>query len=432
MIEKQLLMYYPKHKMTNPIPTDWKQVKASKIIDVRDGTHDSPKRVELGGIPLLTSKNIVNGELSFHSFYCISEEDAEQANKRSSVQKGDILISMIGTVGESALIKDEPNFVIKNVGLFRKSEENILPQFLIKQLHSQKLKGIIKSFLNGGIQKFIGLGDLRKLPLILPPLPEQHRIVSVLETWDKALEKLTRKIKLKKNIKKGLMQELLTGKRRLSGFSGEWNKVKLGEIGNTFAGLTGKTKEDFGDGAPYISYMNIFSNLRIPKELSERVMLVEGEKQQEVKYGDMFFTTSSETPEEVGVCSILLYQPKEPTYLNSFCFGLRPNNFEILLPEFAQFYFNSRVFRKKMARLAQGASRFNLSKKHFVDTSIEIPESKEEQTAIAKILTTAHNEITALEKKKQILENQKKYLLNNLITGQIRTPENLTMNNHAS
>lgn len=137
---------------------------------------------------------------------------------------------MIGTVGEAAIIKEAPNFVIKNVGLFKKGGGKIDTIFLIHQIHSKYLQNKIQAFTSGGIQKFISLGQLRKLPLLLPPLPEQNRIVAVLETWDRAIETLTKKIEIKKNIKKGLMQDLLTSKKRLKGFSGKWETVELQDI----------------------------------------------------------------------------------------------------------------------------------------------------------------------------------------------------------
>lgn len=419
--------------MTKPIPTDWKQVKLGKYVKIFNGGAFSSLDATDHGARWLKIANAGIGKIKWNDESFLPTEFLD-SNKKYCLQSGDIVLALTRpTLGNKLKIaevtkEDENSLLNQRVGKLLCSKD-LNKKLAYYFLRTEEAAYRINQQLTGTDPPNLSSKAFNFIPFLLPSLPEQHRIVAVLETWDKAIDSLTRKIEIKKNIKKGLMQELMTGKRRLAGFSGEWKTVKLGEIGNTFAGLTGKTKEDFGDGDPFISYMNIFSNLRIPKELSERVTLAEGEKQQEVKYGDMLFTTSSETPEEVGVCSILLYQPKEPTYLNSFCFGLRPNNFEILLPEFAQFYFNSRVFRKKMARLAQGASRYNLSKKYFVDTSIEIPKSKEEQTAIAHILTTTDDEITALGKKKQILEDQKKYLLNNLITGQIRTPENLTMDN---
>ena len=154
------------------------------------------------------------------------------------------------------------------------------------------------------------------------------------------------------------MQNLLTGKIRLKGFEGEWEKVKLGEIGSTYAGLSGKTKEDFGHGkAKYIPYINIFNNTFVDVSALEDIEV--DEKQNCVKKGDVFFTTSSETPEEVGMSSVLL-QDVENTYLNSFCFGYRPE--KIFDSIFLAFMLRSDLIRKQFKILAQGISRFNISK----------------------------------------------------------------------
>ena len=224
------------------------------------------------------------------------------------------------------------------------------------------------------------------------------------------------------------MQKLLTGDVRLEGFNDRWEIIRLGNIGKTYPGITGKDKNDFGKGKPFISYMNIFSNSKLNIEIKDLVDIKDGEKQNKVKYGDLFFTTSSETPNEVGISSVLLDKDTKNLYLNSFCFGFRLNDFNTIVPEFAQFYFRGQYFRKQMTRIAQGASRFNLSKKYFLETEIKIPKDTKEQETIANILNIVDQEIEGLEKKKNIIEDQKKYLLNNLVTGNIRTPENLKIN----
>ena len=161
---------------------------------------------------------------------------------------------------------------------------------------------------------------LEILPILLPPLPEQQKIAQILTTWDKAIEKLEALIAAKQTRKKALMQQLLTGKVRFVGFSGEWKSYVLSNLGSTFNGLTGKDKDDFGFGKPYITYMNIFKNNRIDVNQFELVNINEFDNQCKVQYGDIFFTTSSETPEEVGMSSVLLEKVEE-VYLNSFCFG---------------------------------------------------------------------------------------------------------------
>jgi hypothetical protein len=148
-------------------------------------------------------------------------------------------------------------------------------------------------------------------------------------------------------------------------------------------GLTKKTAIDFQNGSyKYIAYMNIFSNSKINTLISDFVQIQLNENQNKVQYGDIFFTTSSETPEEVGMSSVLL-EDIENTYLNSFCFAYRLNNFDTLLPEFAQFYFRSFFVRYEILRLAQGSTRFNISKKEVLKIKILLPSVREQQIHIA-------------------------------------------------
>ena len=136
---------------------------------------------------------------------------------------------------------------------------------------------------------------------------------------------------------------------RVRGFSDEWARRKLGDMGSTFTGLSGKTKEDFGHGdAKFITYMNVFSNPIADLQMTETVEI--DSKQNCVKAGDVFFTTSSETPEEVGM-SCVMPENADNTYLNSFCFGYRPiEKFDL---NYLAYVLRSDSFRKEMMFLAQ-------------------------------------------------------------------------------
>lgn len=223
--------------------------------------------------------------------------------------------------------------------------------------------------------------------------------------------------------KKALMQQLLTGKKRLldengGRFSGEWEYTIFGDLGDTYTGLTGKTKEDFGAGKPYIPYINIFKNSRIDTQSLEYVQVHDDERQSVVKYGDIFFTTSSETPDEVGMSSVLLDEVGE-VFLNSFCFGFRLNNFETLIPEFARYLFRSEHVRRQISTLGQGATRYNLSKLQLIKLELNHP-CVEEQQKIAAVLSSADAEIATLERKLTCLKDEKKALMQQLLTGKRR------------
>mgnify|MGYP003610306504 CR=1 FL=1 len=248
-----------------------------------------------------------------------------------------------------------------------------------------EVKKRLKTIATGSKVYGISKGNLEKFKIILPPLPEQQKIAKILATWDKAIKLQQQLIDNKKQYKKAVMKKLLTGEVRFKGFSEKWEEYHLGFLGNTYSGLSGKSKEDFGIGLPYIPYKNIYGNPSIDITYMDYVNIKPSENQNKVIYGDIFFTVSSETPDEVGMSSVLLDKSIEELYLNSFCFGFRLNDFKTLLPEFASHYFRGDKFRFEMLKAAQGSTRFNLSKSNVTKLKIVIP-SVAEQLKIASFL----------------------------------------------
>ena len=150
--------------------------------------------------------------------------------------------------------------------------------------------------------------------------------------------------------------------------------VKLGEVGEFYGGLSGKTKEDFKDGnAKFITYKNIYSNLSLDIDVEDKVFVAEGEKQNTVQYGDVLFTGSSETPDECGMSSVLTTPIDEKLYLNSFCFGWRLFDKSIYLPDFLKHLFRCSSIRKEIGKTASGVTRFNVSKKKMQELQIPLP-----------------------------------------------------------
>ena len=163
---------------------------------VRDGTHDTPKPVAIGGKPLVTSKHIKNGEVDFKSAYHISLEDFDKINERSRVVKWDVLMSMIGTVGECAVIKEEADYAIKNLALFKMGGDKNRALWLYYFLRSPIGQGLLRANYKGVSQQFVSLTQLRNLEIPLPPLPIQRRIADVLSAYDDLIENNRRRIAL--------------------------------------------------------------------------------------------------------------------------------------------------------------------------------------------------------------------------------------------
>lgn len=267
----------------------------------------------------------------------------------------------------------------------------------------------------------IAVEDFFNTRVVVPKVPEQEKIAEILAGQDRVIALKEELLAEKQKQKKYLMQQLLTGKKRLPGFSGEWKCVRLGELGCFYSGLSGKTKEDFGSGKPYIPYKNIFNNPKIDCDFFEYVKIKENEKQTKVRYGDIFFTTSSEILSEVGMTSVMLDSVEE-LYLNSFCTGFRLYDFNLIHPEYASHYFRGEEFRIALNKISQGITRFNLSKNGLSKISLTLP-SIEEQLAIAQILSTVDKEIELLKKDIEQEKLKKKSLMQLLLTGIVRVDE---------
>ena len=187
-------------------------------------------------------------------------------------------------------------------------------------------------------------------------------------------------------------RRILTANKKRN--TSSWEQRKLGDVGETYTGLSGKTKADFGHGqARFVTYMNVFSNPISNPEMTEPIEI--DPKQNEVEVGDVFFTTSSETPEEVGMSSVLL-EKRGKIYLNSFCFGFRPT--EKIDSYYLAYMLRSESAREKIILLAQGISRYNISKNKVMEIAVSLP-SLDEQKLIGQYFRQLDNLITLHQRK---------------------------------
>ena len=296
--------------------------------------------------------------------------------------------------------------------LLRDTDENFTDGFRAYISEGSLVKTAFQR-LQTGMKVFgVSKANLVTIPIPVPTKPEQRAIAQTLQDVDQLLQALEQRLAKKEAIKRGVMQRLLTPGE-------EWKEYRLGDLGNTFGGLTGKSKKDFSDGnAQYIPFMNVMSNPVIDLEYLDEVKISDSDHQNTGQRGDLFFNTSSETPEEVGMCSVLL-EDVSNLYLNSFCFGFRFRELGDFDGLFMAHYFRSSYGRELMYSLAQGATRYNLSKTNFLNLNIELP-SFEKQTKIATILTDLDTELDRLRDRLHKYQQLKRGLMQQLLTGKIR------------
>ncbi len=404
------------------IPEDWAITTLGEITATSSGTTPARDQADRyyrnGTIHWVKTLDLNNSQITTtdEQVTCLAVDETSLR----PYPVGTVLVAMYGgfnQIGRTGLLRI-PAAVNQAITAIQPNLSKLNPEFLLAVLNFkvEYWKAVASSSRK---DPNITSQDVRAFPLSLPRPDEQRAIATALSDVDALLSGLDSLIAKKQNLKQAAMQQLLTGQTRLPGFSGEWEVKTMKSLGQTYGGLTGKTKEDFGHGSSkYIPFMNVMKDTVIDPEWLETVDVVPSEAQNLAKKGDLFFNGSSETPEEVGFCSVLLADIPN-LYLNSFSFGFRFNSEAKVNGLFFAYWFRCADGRTAMSVLAQGATRYNIAKSAFMRLSIPQP-TQEEQTAIATVLSDMDTELAALQARRDKTRALKQGMMQELLTGRIR------------
>lgn len=279
-----------------------------------------------------------------------------------------------------------------------KENETTFLQYLF-----QKMK--LGQYSDQSAQPGLAVNKLLRLNINVPSKIEQAKIAKILSLIDERIITQNKIIEKYESLIQAICETLIES---------EQHKVELSfnDFGKPYSGLSGKSAEDFGNGWPYITYMNVYQNQIIDITDVGLVKINETEQQSVVRYGDILFTLSSETPDEVGMGAVYLGDAY-PLYLNSFCFGVHITDESKIFPPFLAYYISTKSFRKAVFPLAQGSTRFNLQKSDFMKKKFLFP-TVEKQNKIYSVLKAYSDKLSIEKNIANLLCEQKSYLLRQL------------------
>ena len=384
---------------------EWVKCKLGELT-TKVGSGSTPK----GGNAVYTSvghcfvrsQNVGMGYLILNDIAHI-DDDIHQKHKATELNEDDVLLNITGaSIGRTAIVTKEieGGNVNQHVCIIR-ANSKVSPKFLCNYIQTKKIQNYIQSLQTGGSREGLNFEQIRSFPISLSNIAEQNKIAQLLDKLNERIATQNKIIDRLQTLIKGLNDSLYE-------LYGNGITTSFAELGHSYSGLSGKTANDFGTGKPFITYLNVYSNNIVNENDYQYVRINEGEKQNVVKYGDVLFTLSSETPEEVGVGSVFL--GKDEVYLNSFCFGIHIENEEQVYSPYLSYYVSSTPFRKFIYPFAQGSTRFNLCKADFEKASIKLP-LLENQIHIYAILNSISEKIETEEMMLEKYLNQKQYLL---------------------
>lgn len=405
------------------IPNGWEVKKLGEVVEKSFYGTSNPTKKN-GKYPVLKMANLDNGKVVLSNIEFIDLTD-EEFNKIKLI-KDDILFNRTNSeelVGKIAIFDLDINCVAASyIVIFRINQNISLPLYLNFLLNTDIYKNNVKQFISKGVSQCnINQNTLQNhLNILLPPLAEQEKIAEILSLWNKAIEQTKELIAYKEKQKKGLMQNLLTGKKRLHGFNDKWKTVKLGDIFKiTSAGVDKKILEH-EIKINLLNYMDIYNNNLISNKIINFMTSAPKNKilNCNILKGDVFLTPSSETRDDIAHSSVAIEDLQDTVY-SYHIVRLRPKEQINLL--FSKYMFDNDFFRKQAYSLCEGSGqRYVLSLSILNHLKLKIPTSLDEQEAIADILCKADEEIELLNKQLDLYTEQKKGLMQNLLTGKVR------------
>ena len=397
------------------LPSGWKVVKLGEIGKVINGLTYSPDNVSNNGLLVLRSSNINNNSIVLNN----DDVYVKGISKFNKTLENDILICVRNgsknLIGKSALITEKYKDLAFGVfmAIFR-SNYNL---FLIHIFKTNTFFKQVKNDLGATINS-INNSNLLNFKIPLPPLDEQEKIAEILSTWDEAINLTINLIESKKQLKKALMQNLLTANIRFPQFKDEWEETKLGNIGVFKTSSVDKIIQKDECIVNLVNYMDVYRNTHINSNLKLSQTSASNREIENLSLakGDVLFTPSSETPDDIGHSAVILSDM--PNTLFSYHlvrFRLNIKNDIVFLG----YVFNQDKILKQFARLSQGITRYTLSISDFQNVFINFPKLKEQQK-IAEVLTACDDEINLLNLKLENLKKQKQGLMQKLLSGKVR------------
>ena len=402
------------------IPSEWECGRLGDLT-TRVGSGITPSGGErvyvTEGRPFLRSQNVGWGALDLADLTFITDE-IHASFAASEIEQGDVLLNITGaSIGRSAVadITVARGNVNQHVCEIRTDPKKLDPHFLNSYLLSAAGQKQIDSFQAGGNRQGLNYGQIRSFLIPRPPLSEQRAIAEALSDVDGLLAALESLIAKKRAVKQAAMQQLLTGKSRLPGFSGKWETKRLGDLGS-FSKGRGIKREDVSDtGLPCIRYGELYTRYkdyilnpvsRIPSAVALEAL--------PIKKGDLLFAGSGETAEEIGICAA--YLGEEPAYAGGDVIILTPSGQNSI---YLGHLMNHPTVAIQKARMGQGDAVVHISASNLAQVSIELPPLTE-QTAIANILSDMDAEIAALERRWDKTRAVKRSMMQQLLTGRVR------------
>ena len=421
-------------KIEQKIPEGWsvtflenltKHIKYG-IVDGPFGSNLKSEHYRLTGIPVIQSGFVTSQKFMANNYLYVDKALFER-EKRSATHAGDIIMAKIGAqAGTCALLpKGHPEAILAG-NCLKITINSILANntYILEILHRKYEKDGFIDIKSVTAQPAISLTHLKKLKILLPPLPEQEKIAEILSCWDDGIEKLSALIEKKKIQKKALMQQLLTGKHRLKGFSTPWHEVRLGNIGMISSAGVDKKIVEGEKLVNLLNYMDVYKkDFLYASDTSMTVSAPERQIQNcNLKKGDIFFTPSSETRDDIAHSAVVMEDITNGVY-SYHIVRLRPTTPIDL--KFSAYAFKTNHFYKQAFSICEGSGqRYVISQDDFRNMTVFIPSDIAEQKTIAEILSKADEEIELLNKKLEAFKLEKKALMQQLLTGKIRVKVN--------
>jgi type I restriction enzyme, S subunit len=410
------------------IPEDWEIFKLRDVIkSFQNGYAFSSQSYVVSGVPIITMAQIgLDGTFQF-SKESVNYWSTENFNRLKSyhVKDGDIIISMTDVTPEKNLIgrmtvvrSKRISLLNQRVGLLRLDLEKVNPVFLTAVSNQRRWREYSRSVASLGVQANIGTNDIKDGLLVLPSVKEQQAIATVLSEIDALIAALDKLIAKKRHLKTATMQQLLTGKKRLPGFGGNWQTVNMNKYASLKAriGWQALTTEEYLDsGFFFLVTGTDFLNGKVNWSTCHFVdeWRYSQDKNIQLKNGDVLLTKDG-TIGKVGYVESL----PNPATLNSGVFVIRPLG-ESFYPLFLYYILSSQIFDAFLNKIFAGSTISHLYQKDFVTFEFLAPSSKEQQ-AIATVLSDMDAEITALETRRAKTQAIKQGMMQELLTGRTR------------